>query len=112
MAGLTVGDAAATTGWSARMLRYLEQMELVVPGRTRSGYRVYGLRELNQLRSLRDLRQRFAVEITELAFAVRLRREPALRAAVETWLVGRATDTSTPAWVDWEQRKHERLLAA
>jgi MerR family transcriptional regulator, copper efflux regulator len=94
------------------MLRYLEQTGLVVPGRTRSGYRVYGLRELNQLRSLRDLRRRFAVEITELAFAARLRREPALRAAVETWLVGSATDASTPAWVDWEQRKHERLLAA
>jgi hypothetical protein len=50
------------------------------------------------------------VELTDLAFAARLRREQALRAAVEAWLAGaerRATD-----WVDWEQRKHERLLAA
>ncbi len=97
------------------MLRYLEHAGLVVPARAPSGYRLYGLRELNQLRSLRELRERFAVELTDLAFAARLRREPALRAAVETWLAG--SEVSGPnhgaaAWVDWEQRKHERLLAA
>ena len=89
------------------MLRYLEASGLVVPARTKSGYRAYGLRELNQLRSLRDLRERFAVEISDLAFAARLRREPGLRAAVETWLHGSGVDA-----LDWEQRKHERLLAA
>ena len=91
------------------MLRYLERTGLVVPPRSRSGYRLYGLRELNQLRSLRDLRAGFRLELTDVAFAARLRREPALRAAVETWLAG--TDIA-PAWVEWEQRKHERLLAA
>jgi MerR family copper efflux transcriptional regulator len=105
---LTVGDAAARTGWSARMLRYLEQAGLVVPRRTRAGYRLYGLRELNQLRSLRELRRQFGVEISDLAFAARLRREPSLRSAVDGWLAGR----DDLAWVEWEQRKHERLLAA
>jgi MerR family transcriptional regulator, copper efflux regulator len=96
------------------MLRYLERIGLIVPTRTASGYRLYGLRELNQLRSLRELRARFRVEIAEIAFAARLRREPALRAAVETWLTGSGIEphSATPAWVDWEQRKHERLLAA
>jgi hypothetical protein len=42
---------------------------------------------------------------------VRLRREPELRASVETWLAGSDVAT-TPAWVEWEQRKHERLLPA
>ena len=69
MEALTVGEAAAQTGWSARMLRYLETTGLVVPERAPSGYRLYGLRELNQLRSLRDLRERHAVELDELAFA-------------------------------------------
>jgi MerR family transcriptional regulator, copper efflux regulator len=104
---LTVGEAAAQTGWSPRMLRYLEAAELVVPERTDSGYRVYGLLELNQLRSLRDLRARFGVELTEMAFAARLDREPALRASVETWLAGTRLSA-----LDWEQRKHERLLVA
>ena len=104
---LHVGHAAARTGWSARMLRYLEQAGLVVPSRTPAGYRLYGLRELNQLRSLRDLRQRFELELSEVAFAARLRREPALRAAVESWLAG-----IDLAALEWEQRKHERLLAA
>ena len=112
---LTVSEAAAETGWSPRMLRYLERIGLVRPARTAAGYRVYGLRELNQLRSLTQLRRRSGVEIANLAFLVRLRREPPLRAAVETWLAGsdaalHAADA--PAWVEWEQRKHERLLAA
>jgi DNA-binding transcriptional MerR regulator len=110
MDGFTVGAAAEATGWSARMLRYLERARLVVPRRSDSGYRLYGLRELNQLRSLRRLRDRFAVELTDVAFAARLRREPELRAAVDSWLAG--TDLRSADWVDWEQRKHERLLAA
>jgi MerR family transcriptional regulator, copper efflux regulator len=110
MDGLTVGAAAKSTGWSARMLRYLEQARLVVPKRSRSGYRLYGLRELNQLRSLRRLRGRFGVELTDIAFAARLQRESALHAAVESWLV--RADVGAEDWVDWEQRKHERLLAA
>jgi MerR family copper efflux transcriptional regulator len=105
--GLTVGEAAARTGWSPRMLRYLEAAELVVPDRTAAGYRVYGLLELNQLRSLRELRARFGVELSDVAFAARLDREPALRASVETWLAGTRLSA-----LDWEQRKHERLLVA
>ena len=97
MEALTVGHAARQTGWSPRMLRYLEAAALVVPG----------LRELNQLRSLRDLRQRFGLELSDVAFAARLRREPALRAAVESWLAG-----IDLAALEWEQRKHEALLAA
>ena len=106
MDALTVGDAAKQTSWSARMLRYLERTGLVVPRRSLSGYRLYGLRELNQLRSLAELRRRFHVEIADLAFAGRLRREPDLKAAVDTWF---AANTDA---LEWEQRKHERLLAA
>ena len=76
MDGLTVGAAAKATGWSARMLRYLEGARLVVPRRSAAGYRLYGLRELNQLRSLGQLRSRFGAELTDIAFAARLRREP------------------------------------
>jgi MerR family transcriptional regulator, copper efflux regulator len=107
MQELTVGTAAARTGWSPRMLRYLERAGLVVPRRTAGGYRVYGVLELNQLRSLKAVRSRFDVELTDVAFAARLRREPELRGAMETWLAG--TELSA---LDWEQRKHERLLAA
>jgi MerR family copper efflux transcriptional regulator len=108
MDGAHVSEAAARTGWSPRMLRYLERVGLVIPARTPSGYRRYGLRELNQLRSLTELRRRFQVDLAEVAFAARLRREPELRRAVDGWLAG-ADDL---AWVEWEQRKHEKLLAA
>jgi DNA-binding transcriptional MerR regulator len=105
---LAVGETAQHTGWSARMLRYLERAGLVVPSRSGGGYRQYGLRELNQLRSLAELRSRFGLGIGDIAFALRLRREPELRAAVDAWLAG-VDDTS---WVEWEQRKHEKLLVA
>jgi DNA-binding transcriptional MerR regulator len=106
---LTVGAAARETGWSARMLRYLEDSRLVSPQRTRSGYRLYGLAELNRLRALRDLRERFGLELAELVFARRLRRDSDLRGAVEAFL---AAGEDAGSWVEWEQRKHERLLAA
>jgi DNA-binding transcriptional MerR regulator len=89
------------------MLRYLERAGLVVPRRTTGGYRVYGLLELNQLRALAQLRRTFGIQLTDVAFAARLRREPELKAAVDTWLAG--TELSALAW---EQRKQERLLAA
>ena len=108
MEGLKVGEAAERAGWSPRMLRYLDRFGLVTPRRTAAGYRQYGLRELNQLRSLAELRQTHRLEISDLVFAARLRREPELRKAVDGWLAG-ADDL---AWVEWEQRKHERLLAA
>ena len=110
MDGLTVGQAAARTGWSPRMLRYLERAALVVPRRTASGYRLYRAGELDQLRALRTLRERFGLELTDVGFAARMRRDPELRAEVETWLS--ASGVHTVHWVDWEQQKHERLLVA
>jgi len=89
------------------MLRYIERSKLVVPSRTASRYRLYGLRELNQLRALRELLAGFEVELSDLTFAARLRRDAALRAAVDAWLAGTEIDA-----LEWEQRKHERLLAA
>ena len=106
---LTVSEAAARTGWSARMLRYLEQHGLVAPRRTRTRYRLYGLGELNQLQALAELRRRFGLDLAEIAFAARLRRDAELRGAVDGWLAAAA---DTGSWIEWEQRKHERLLAA
>ena len=109
MQALPIGEAAAQTGWSARMLRYLESVGLVVPMRTNAGYRLYGDVELRQLKDLKHLRQQFGLELDEVAFAARLRREPGLRMALDSWMrsAGPGAD-----WVEWEQRKHERLMSA
>ncbi|HEX2302183.1 MAG TPA: MerR family transcriptional regulator [Gaiella sp.] len=111
----TVSEAAALTGWSARMLRYLESTGLVIPERSAAGYRRYGDHELRLLRGLQGLRRRFGVELGDVAFVVRLRRDPTMRTAVEQWLEGAtvpAEGASEADWIEWEQRKHERLLAA
>ena len=115
MDALNVSQAAARTGWSPRMLRYLESTGLVVPERSPSGYRRYGPGDLALLRGLTDLRRTYDVELDDVAFVVRLRRNPELRAAVEAWLAGTAVPAegaSEADWIEWEQRKHERLLAA
>ena len=111
MEGLTVGAAAARTGWSPRMLRYLEQHGLVVPGRSAGGYRALRARRAaTGSAPSRLLRDRFGVGLDELAFAARL--APRARAA-RRWSTAGLPPAPTPAaWIDWEQRKHERLLAA
>jgi MerR family transcriptional regulator, copper efflux regulator len=117
MAGdaLTIHEAAETTGWSPRMLRYLERSGLVAPARSASGYRLYGAAELQRLRTLRELLERFELTPSEITFALRLERDAALRAAVEGWLAAeprRPEHVDAADWLRWEQDKHERLLAA
>ncbi|MFT4034089.1 MAG: MerR family transcriptional regulator [Patulibacter sp.] len=112
--GLTIHEAAATTGWSPRMLRYVESVGLVTPERTASGYRVYGPAELQRLRTLRELLSEHDLGISDLAFALRMRRDGMLADRIEGWLdedVARPDEVADDsAWLRWEQAKHQRLL--
>ena len=110
---LTIHEAAEVTGWSARMLRYIERIGLVSPARSASGYRLYGPAQLQRLRTLRELLSEHQLELGEVGFALRLGREPGLAAAVLGWLdapVERPADVPAADWLAWEQEKHERLL--
>ena len=78
---MTINEAATTTGWSPRMLRYVEQLGLVDAPRSPAGYRLYGPAELQRLRTLRALLQQHGVELGDVGFALRLRREPELATA-------------------------------
>src|SRR5919199_5575662 len=89
MEGLTIQEAAETTGWSPRMLRYIEDAGLVEVGRTASGYRVFGPGELQRLRTLRELLARFDCALSDVAFARRLASDPQLQAALERWFEDR-----------------------
>jgi MerR family transcriptional regulator, copper efflux regulator len=112
---LTIHEAAETTGWSPRMLRYVERSELVVPERSQSGYRLYGPAELQRLRTLRELLERFEVGLSEIGFALRMRRDADLREAVGEWFEAeprRPEHVDAADWLRWEQHKHEKLLAA
>ena len=115
MRALTINEAATTTGWSPRMLRYVEQAGLVTPARSSSGYRLYGAPELQRLRTLKELLAGFDVSLSDVAFAARLTAEPELREAVATWLQSQARrpeHVEAHDWLRFEQDKHERLLAA
>jgi DNA-binding transcriptional MerR regulator len=114
MEGLTINEAARTTGWSPRMLRYVEQTGLVSPARSASGYRLYGPGQLQRLRTLKELLARFDVGLSDVAFAARMADSPDLFEAVQGWLEAEARRPEDVAPVDWlrfEQEKHEKLLA-
>ena len=113
--GLTINEAAQTTGWSARMLRYVEQAGLIAPNRSAAGYRLYGPEQLQRLRTLKELLTRFDIGLSDVAFAARMAASEELRAAVQAWLEEqprRPADVAAPDWLRFEQEKHERLLAA
>jgi DNA-binding transcriptional MerR regulator len=112
---LTINEAAETTGWSARMLRYVESIGLVEPGRSDAGYRLYGPAELQRLSTLRELLERHGLDLGEVGFALRLRRDPALGEEIDRWLAAepaRPEHVSADDWLRFEQEKHQRLLLA
>ena len=115
MDGLTIQEAATTTGWSPRMLRYIERAGLLELGLSPAGYRLYGPEQLQRLRTLRELLARMNFGLAELGFALRLRRDPELRAAVNEWLDAapvRPAHVAADDWLRWEQQKHQALIAA
>ncbi len=113
--GLTIHEAAQTSGWSPRMLRYLERVGLIEPERTPAGYRIFGPGELQRLRTLRELLARFDCGLSDVAFAKRMLDEVELRDALEGWIEAepeRPEYIDSEDWLRWEQQKHEKLLAA
>jgi DNA-binding transcriptional MerR regulator len=113
--GLTIHEAATTTGWSARMLRYIEEAGLVAPPRSSSGYRLYGPAELQRLGTLRELLGAFGIELSDVGFALRLRDDGRLREGLEAWFSSEAVrpaEVDPREWLAFEQRKHTQLLAA
>ena len=115
MDALTIHEAAETTGWSPRMLRYVERSGLIEARRSPSGYRLFGPEELQRLRTLRELLDERGVTLQEVGFALRLRRDEDLAGAVEAWFEAqpaRPADVAADDWLTYEQSKHQRLLEA
>ena len=113
MDALTIQQAAETTGWSPRMLRYIERVGLVEPARSDGGYRLYGAGHLQRLRTLRELLSGFGINLSDVGFAARMRRDEPLRRAVEQWFEStarRPDQVAADDWLRWEQDKHRRLL--
>ena len=85
MQSMTIQQASAATGWSQRMLRYLEQEGLVAALRTPGGHRQYGPRQIERLQKLRDLIDAQALSISDIAFELRMRTDPRVARAVDDW---------------------------
>jgi adenosylhomocysteinase len=85
MKPMTMQQAAEATGWSQRMLRYIEQAGLVTTQRTPGGHRLYGSRQIDRLRSLRRLVDDHGIGLAEIAFELRMRTEFELYRAVDDW---------------------------
>ena len=85
MQTMTIQQAAEATGWSQRMLRYLEQAGLVAALRTPGGHRHYGPRQIERLQRLRDLLAEHGLTIADIAFERRMRTDPQVARAVDAW---------------------------
>jgi adenosylhomocysteinase len=103
MASMSMQHAAAATGWSPRMLRYLEQAGLVAPLRTPGGHRHYGPRQIERLQRLRELIDAHGLAIGDLAFELRMRTDPQLARAVDGWF-GPLHRTAAPPAADLYRR--------
>ena len=97
MQAMTIQQAAEATGWSQRMLRYLEQAGLVAALRTPGGHRHYGAAPdraaAGAARADRRARPRRSADI---AFELRMRTDPALARAVDEWFGAAAPRGRTP----------------
>ena len=99
MQRLTIQQAADLTGWSQRMLRYLEQAGLVAALRTPGGHRLYGLRQIERLQRLRQLLDQHDLGITDIACELRMRTDAQLARAVDEWF-GPLHRTTPPPTAD------------
>ncbi len=113
---ITIGEADRRTGSLPRAcFRSSSRKTLVAPSRSEAGYRHYGVLELNQAAKHRRISDKGSTSSwADYAFVVRLGREqedcePPSRPGSQE---ATATEGREPAWVEWERRKHERLLAA
>jgi DNA-binding transcriptional MerR regulator len=97
---MTIQEAARATGWSPRMLRYIERAGLVAPTRSGTGYRVYRSAELEQLVRLKEMLTAFDLDLSNVAFAALMAREIELRRAVQAWLGADTINAPAPNPVD------------
>lgn len=108
---LPIARAAAVLATTPRMLRYREQLGLVAPLRGTGGHREYGERELVGAALAAELERRYDVGPGEVAFALRLLREPMVAADVRALgqLIHRLASPTADA-LDFEAAKARRLL--
>src|SRR5882757_2028143 len=96
MSALSMQQAVDATGWSPRMLRYLEQANLVTAQRSPGGHRLFSPRQIERLRQLKILLDQFGIGITDLGFERRMRTEPELARGIDEWF-GALHRVSEPA---------------
>jgi adenosylhomocysteinase len=110
MKPMTMQQAAEATGWSQRMLRYIEQAGLVTTLRTPGGHRLYGPRQVDRLRTLRQLVDEHGIGLAEVAFELRMRTEFELYRAVDDWFGAVHRGPASPEAGLYRRLAAERLL--
>lgn len=63
---LRIDEVAKLTGLTKRTIRYYEEIGLIAPGRTQGGYRLYGERDIEQLRKVLVAKEVLGFSLQEL----------------------------------------------
>jgi len=106
---LTIGEACARLGTTARALRYREALGLLPVGRERGTHRRYSPAAVEAARLGVELEAAYAVSPAALAFALRVVTDQRVRADVQR--LAELTGRSPVAALDFESAKARRLLA-
>jgi len=105
---LTIGEACAQVGTTARALRYREALGLLPVARQRGTHRRYSPNDLEAARLSAELEATYGVPPAALAFALRAVTDPRVRADVER--LAALTGRSPVAALDFESAKGRLLL--
>ena len=116
MDALTIHEAAETTGWSPRMLRYIERVGLIEPERSAPATASTARPSCSGCAPCASCSDEHDVGLSDIAFALRAaRRRRSCARPPTAWFEAEAErpdDVPAADWLRWEQDKHERLLQA
>lgn len=109
-----IEDVSIKTGLTKRAIRYYEDLNLISPKRTESGYRLYTDEDIEKIQKIISLKDSLGFSLSEIKAALELDKN------VKTILSGEAADTETidnyakliEKQIDLIEEKSRKLLMA
>ncbi|QSZ26772.1 MerR family transcriptional regulator [Aceticella autotrophica] len=69
-----IDEIAAKTGISKRALRYYEEINLIIPKRADSGYRIYSDEDLEKINKIKELKESLGFTLKDIKYILELEK--------------------------------------